>query len=88
MICLVIYVTTQFTPINNPVFSTFLNVTFPNAGQVNLSLARFCPCFMLTYLDAIFPNTPYFKYFNIELWRLMLDNFTYRLWTACPHFTY
>jgi hypothetical protein len=24
-------------------------------------LARLCPCFMLTYLDAIFPNTPYFE---------------------------
>ena len=46
---------------------TFLNVTFPNAGQFHLCLAKLCPCFMLTYLDAIFPNTPHFKYFKSEL---------------------
>ena len=43
------------------IFSTLLNlnVILPNAGQFirqGKCLARLCPCFMLTFLDVIFPK--------------------------------
>jgi hypothetical protein len=50
-------------------------------------LARLWQCFMLTYLDAILPNTTYLGIliFNFDA---RLTRFTYRLWSACPSITY